>query len=176
MARSIRIGDSRARKILRATLLMLIGLPLLYLSGALIGAFVPRNPAWQEPKDGIIIFVRSNGVHADLVVPAKAAGFNLYRLVPPAHLGNPKTARGWIAFGWRQREFYLETPRWTDLTVRNAARAVLGGKALMHVEHVAHPRPSDASRPVRLRPEEYRRLLAAVELGFISGKDCLELR
>lgn len=156
------------RAILRVALLTLAALPLLYLLAAVIGSLVPRNPDWQEPSRGVSIFVRDNGVHVDLVLPASAAGIDLYRLVPPAHIADPEAARGWVAFGWGQREFYLETPRWSDLSVRNAARSVFGGDALMHVEHMARPRPSPATRPLTLDRQAYGRLVAAVMDGFAT--------
>jgi uncharacterized protein (TIGR02117 family) len=160
-----------AGKLLRRGLLVLVSPLLLYLAAALIGSLVPRNAGWREPPDGVLIFVRSNGVHADLVLPARAEGIDLYRMVPPGHIEDPGLAQGWIAFGWGQREFYLETPRWADLTVRNAFRAVFGGDALMHVEHVAPPRASAATRPVRLERSAYRRLVASVAGGFVRTGD-----
>ena len=161
----------RTRRILRAAWLMLLAIPCFYLLGALAGTFVPRNSDWAEPPNGVLVFVRSNGVHVDLVLPALAAGQDLYRLVPPEHVANPASASGWIAFGWGQREFYLETPRWSDLTVRNAARAVFGGDAVMHVEHVGPPHPSGDARPLLLGPEEYSRLVAYIRNSFAVHAD-----
>lgn len=158
-------------RILRTTILVLISLPLLYLAAALVGSLVPRNPDWQEPSDGIPVFVRSNGVHADLVLPASADGLSLYRLVPPEHVADPASARGWIAFGWGQREFYLETPRWADLTFENAARSIFGGDALMHIEHLGPPEASARMRPLRLNRASYRQLVAAIADGFAVGDD-----
>lgn len=155
------------RKGLRIALVTLIAVPFLYLLGAVIGAFVPHNASWQEPSEGIVIFVRDNGVHVDLVLPASAAGVDLYRLVPPSHIADPEAADGWVAFGWGQREFYLETPRWSDLTVENAARSVFGGQALMHVEHVAPPHASSDTRPITLDRQAYGQLAAAVVDGFV---------
>lgn len=103
-----------------------------------------------EPPQGVLVFMRDNGVHVDLILPASATGFDLYRLVSPAHIADPESARGWVEFGWGQREFYLETPRWANLTARNAARAVFGGDALMHIENVARPRPSPDTVDLRL--------------------------
>ena len=154
------------RRVVRAGLLMLLLLPCLYLLGAVAGAFVPRNPDWTEPPHGVLVFVRSNGVHVDLVLPALVAGQDLYRWVPPEHIANPASASGWIAFGWGQREFYLETPRWSDLTMRNAARAIFGGDAVMHVEHGGQPCPSADMRPLLLEPEAYSRLVAYVRESF----------
>ena len=161
----------RRRLTLRIILLALLALPLLYLAAAVAGALMPRNPGWEEPPQGVLVFVRDNGVHVDLVLPASAAGFDLYRLVSPAHIADPESARGWVAFGWGQREFYLETPRWADLTARNAARAVFGGDTLMHIEHVARPRPSPDTQPLRLERHAYRRLVAAMTSGFVIRED-----
>nr|MBF0684886.1 TIGR02117 family protein [Pseudomonas sp.] len=161
----------RIWRILRAALLTLLALPSLYLLGAVAGAWVPRNANWEEPSHGVLVFVRSNGVHVDLVLPAVSAGHDLYRWVPPEHVAGPGTAQGWIAFGWGQREFYLETPHWSDLTVVNAARAVFGGDAVMHVEHVHRPRPSADTRPLRLEQQAYSRLVAHIANSFAVGSD-----
>lgn len=156
------------RRVVRLALLTLVALPLLYLLAAVVGSLVPRNPDWQEPSQGVLIFVRDNGVHVDLVLPALAAGIDLYRHVPPSHIADPGAARGWVAFGRGQREFYLETPRWSDLSLRNAARSMFGGDALIHVEHLAHPRPSPDTRPLLLDQQAYRRLVAEVIEGFAT--------
>lgn len=154
---------------LQATLLVLVALPCIYLLAAMAGAYVPRNPGWQEPPHGVLVFVRSNGVHVDLILPASVAGHDLYLSVPSEHAANVENTPGWIAFGWGQREFYLETPRWSDLTVANAARAVFGGDAVMHVEHVSRPRPSPDTRPLRLDHEAYSRLVAHITNSFAVG-------
>ena len=46
--------------------------------------------------------------------------------------------------------------------------ALTGGERVMHVEWVADP-GSDA-RAIRLRPEEYRRLWAAIRAGFMLDR------
>lgn len=124
----------------------IFAIPLLYLVGAVIGSLVPRNAGWEEPRQGIQIFVRTNGIHADIVLPVSAAGVDLHQFMPPADIRDPRQAGGWVAFEWGQREFYLETPRWTDLTLRNAFCSVAGGDALMPVEHLRQSGRSPAWR------------------------------
>jgi uncharacterized protein (TIGR02117 family) len=147
-----------------------LALPLamlgLYLGAAVIGAVVPRNAAWQEPDAGVLIWVRSNGVHADLVLPARAEGIDWYEALPPEHVVDPRLAAGWIGIGWGQREFYLETPTWGDLTLRTAVGALAGGSALMHVTHLSRPRADRWYRPVRITPHGYRRLAEGVLAAF----------
>jgi uncharacterized protein (TIGR02117 family) len=138
----------------------------LYVLAALVGALVPRNAGWQEPPEGVLIWVRTNGVHADVVLPAQASGVDWYALLPPAHIPEPALAQGWVGIGWGQREFYLHTPTWADLTVRTAVRALAGGETLMHVTHLPRPSPNRWYRPVRVEPERYRRLAIAIAADF----------
>ncbi|MFN3945942.1 MAG: TIGR02117 family protein [Allosphingosinicella sp.] len=162
---------TRRKSWLKWTLVALLAVPLLYLLAALAGALVPRNPGWQEPDAGVQIFVRTNGVHADLVLPADAEGVDWYALLPPDHVRDPGAADGWVGIGWGQREFYLETERWADLTLRTAVRALTGGDPLMHVAHMGTPRPSAAHRPLRLPPDAYRRMAEAIAASFERDAD-----
>jgi uncharacterized protein (TIGR02117 family) len=160
------MAKTRARTILLGTLAILLAIPLLYFLAALAGALIPRNAGWEEPQQGVQIFVRTNGVHADFVVPAQAEGIDWYELAPPEHVRSPEAAGGWVGIGWGQREFYLETERWADLTVRTAVRALTGGDPLMHVGHLSQPRPSSMNRPLRISPEAYRQMAEAIRRSF----------
>lgn len=135
-------------------------------AAVIAGALLPRNAGWHQPAAGIEIFVRTNGVHADLVLPAAALGIDWYTLAPPEHAADPFVADGWIAIGWGQREFYLETPTWADLRIGTALNALTGGDALMHVEHGSRP-PQDAwHRPLRIDSAGYRRMANAIGRSF----------
>jgi uncharacterized protein (TIGR02117 family) len=136
----------------------LLGIVLLYVLAAVIGGLIPRNADWREPDEGVELFVRTNGVHADLVLPAQAEGIDWHNLFPPEHIRAPGRAQGWIGIGWGQREFYLETERWADLTVRTAARALTGGDPLFHIAHLSRPEPSSRHRPLRVTPDSYLRM------------------
>jgi uncharacterized protein (TIGR02117 family) len=70
----------------------------------------------------------------------------------------------WIAFGSGEERVYLNTPTWWDITPRTVWSALTGGRRVMHVEYVANP--MYAARQVRLTPEEYRRLWAAIRADF----------
>lgn len=165
------MAKARTNSVLKWTAVVLLGLPLLYLLAALAGALIPRNAGWTEPDEGVRIFVRTNGVHADVVLPAQAEGIDWYELLPPEHVRNPGAADGWVGIGWGQREFYLETEAWADLTARTAVRALTGGDPLMHVGHLSEPRASSANRPLRLSPDAYRRMAEAIRRSFERGPD-----
>lgn len=165
----LRSGLLRA---LRGAALALVLLPLLYLSAALAGSIIPANASWQEPEEGVTIFVETNGVHTWIVVPTVNAEMDWRPLVPIAHIRDQAPGRDHVGFGFGNREFYLNTPRWRDLTPGRAARALLGlGPALVHVYHQRAPVPSDTQRPIRITPEQYRRLTAFIVASFVRDAE-----
>ena len=145
----------------------LLAFPALYLLAALIGFAIPANPGWREPASGITIFVRTNGVHTWIMVPAVTAEMDWRPLTPAAHIRDPRYVGDYLAFGYGNREFYLNTPRWEDLRFRTALNAAFGeGRSLLHVEHEWHPRLNEDQRSLRITSEQYRRLAAHILRSF----------
>jgi uncharacterized protein (TIGR02117 family) len=139
--------------------------PLLYLAAGAIGGAVPRNWDWREPDDGITVYIATNGVHTGIVLPTRAAGVDWSPLVRPEHIRDPRYAGYWLWFGWGERDFYVATPTWRELSPRTVAHALVGSdRTLMHVDHILEPW-ADA-RPVRLTPEQYRRLATGIRDSF----------
>ena len=155
-----RRGKSGAGAWVGRSLAAVLALPALYLLAALIGSLVPVNSGWTEPAQGTTIYIADNGIHADIVMPVKADGLDWSRLVPTSDFAAADPNAQWIAFGSGERRVYLNTPTWWDLTPRTIWVALAGGERVMHVEYV--PTPNYAVRQIRLRPEEYRRLWAAI--------------
>ena len=162
-----RLGRQGARWLGRAAAVLML-LVLAYTGAGLIGGALPANRGWRPPEQGIRIFVESNGVHTDLVLPVRAAGVDWTRLVRPEHFGDPRYA-GYdhLAFGWGERTFYLETPTWADVRAKTVLAAAIGSdETLVHVEYLPEPVPAADVRPIVLRPEEYRRLATFVRASI----------
>ena len=155
---------SRKNRLVRRLLLALAAIPALYLAAALLGSLVPVNRDWSEPERGVTVFIASNGVHADILMPAVAQGLDWRPLLPKRHFAASDSNAQWVAFGSGEERVYLDTPRWRDITPRTIWSALTGGKRVMHVEWVADP--AYAARQIRLRPDEYRRLWAAIRSDF----------
>jgi uncharacterized protein (TIGR02117 family) len=145
---------------------------LLYLAAALIGSLVTVNRAWTEPDEGITIYLADNGIHADILMPAKAAGLDWRPLFPDRDFASADPSADWVAFGAGEQRVYLETPRWRDIEAETVWSALTGGKRVMHVEWVSSP--SYAARQIRLRPEEYRRLWSAIRSDFAGQPQRLD--
>lgn len=144
----------------RSIAALILAVPLAYLLAALAGSLIPANPGWAEPDDGITIYLADNGIHADLILPANADGLDWAPLLPKTDFAAPNPDARWVAFGAGERHVYLDTPRWRDITLPTLWHALAGGERVMHVEWVADP--SYAEREIRLRPQDYRRLWAAI--------------
>jgi uncharacterized protein (TIGR02117 family) len=145
-------------------LTLLFALPALYLVAALLGSLVPVNRGWTEPADGTAVYIADNGIHADIVMPVEAQGLDWGQVIPKSDMAAAALGKRWIAFGSGERHVYLSTPTWWDVRPRTIWSALTGGKRVMHVEYV--PSPDYAVRQIRLRPEEYRRLWAAIHADF----------
>jgi Protein of unknown function (DUF2459) len=121
-----------------------------YLGAAAILGRVPVNPGWTEPAQGITIFVQTNGVHTGIVLPAGP--------------------HRWRAFGWGNRAFYLDTPTWAEARAATILRALTGqGPTVVHIDELGDFAADANWRPLRLRPDEYRRLRAAIAETFEPG-------
>lgn len=154
----------KAGKWVGRILAALLAIPATYLLAALIGSLVPVNRGWQEAAQGTTIYLADNGIHADFIMPVKAEGLDWAPLLPRSDFAAADPDAQWVAFGSGEQRVYLNTPTWWDLTPRTIWSALAGGNRVMHVEYVSSP--VYAVREIRLRPEEYRRLWAAIRSDF----------
>jgi hypothetical protein len=125
---------SKAGKWVGRILTVLLAVPALYLVAALAGSLIPVNRGWSEPVRGTTIYLADNGVHVDLLLPIKAQGLDWSRLFPAGDFAAVDPNASFIAFGAGERNVYLNTPTWWDLTPRTVWSALTGGARVMHVE------------------------------------------
>ena len=140
-----------------------------YFAAALALGVVPANDGSAPPPQGrgTRIFVASNGVHTDLIVPMVSASRD-WRPMLAGDWTPPDVSRfGYVAIGWGDRAFYLETPTWADLKVSTALRAVTGmNGTVLHVQATGTPFLSDRVRSVMLTDDRFQRLNAYIVASF----------
>ena len=160
MRRAVRIGT----RVIAAVL----AVPIVYLLAALLFGYVPANGRWVEPKHGVTIFLRTNGVHTWIVVPKVTPEMDWRLFAPGADLKDPRWEAGnYVALGYGNRTFYLETPTWGDLTMKNAFLALFGqGRTLIHADHTNDPQPTEWQKPLRITHAQYARLVAHMAKSF----------
>lgn len=136
----------------------------LFMLAAWAGSAVPRNSGWTEPQHGVEIMVETNGVHTALVLPLVTPEKDLRGIFSPSVLPLPDKPYTHVSVGWGEREVFLNTPTWADLSPLTLVRILgAGGDGLLHLTYYVRPAPSADMRPIRLTPEQYVRLVAAIQ-------------
>jgi uncharacterized protein (TIGR02117 family) len=146
-------------KIILYPILFLIGALLLYLFAAFIGMLIPVNPPRISEGNDIEIFVQTNGLHADLVLPSKNHIHDWEALLPLS-----RQTRGqinYMAIGWGEKNFYLNTPTMSDLTFPTFVKALfIPSEAAMHIEHRRYrPPEGDDVSSIMISEEMYKALV-----------------
>ncbi|SCK10657.1 TIGR02117 family protein [Vogesella sp. LIG4] len=161
---------SRWWRLCRRVLLCLLALPLLYLLAALGFGLLPANRDWRQAVSGIPVYLDSNGVHAGLLLPRRAAGMDWDAEFSPLHLQSRPALdkQPYVGIGWGSRSFFLETQNWSDLTPGRALYALSGlDGTVLHVEYQPPPpRDGAATRRLLLTPEQYQRLTAFIRAAI----------
>ena len=139
---------------------------LSYLLAAWIFASLPVNQA--QPKGEITLFLVSNGVHTDVVMPLKNEIFDWTSVVNPADTITDDANIAYVGLGWGERNFYLYTPEWKDLSVSNALGALSGlNRTLIHITYYAfEPKEDDYIVKFSVTSEQYQRLTKSLSESF----------
>lgn len=162
----------RWKTAIKLLLAVLIGFPLLYLLFAVILGLVPVNSDRIPPAEGIMIGVRTNGAHADLVLPLSNEFIDWTVVFPPDHFASADRNSEAISIGWGDRNFYLNTPEWSDLKIAVAAYALFWpSPAAMHVEMITEmPLNERNFVPIMIAPDQYEELIMIIRSCLIRSE------
>jgi uncharacterized protein (TIGR02117 family) len=139
----------------------------LYLIAAWIGSSLSVNSDWKPAREGVTIYVATNGFHSGLILPVSAQGEDWSLIVRPTDLPDPNDSGNWLLFGWGDREFYLNTPTWSAVRPSTVISAFWGSdQTLVHVDHLKDPHQAPDARAVRLSPAQYRRLASFIRASM----------
>jgi len=127
-----------------------------------------------DAKEGKVpMYLLSNGVHTDLVLPVSTSIVNWEHFFPFENTrGKIKEAK-WIAFGWGDKGFYLNTPTWGDLTFATAFKSTFGlSSSALHVTYYDSIKKSNLSHSLRITEKDYLQLVKFIQQTMIkNGKE-----
>ncbi|WP_345226304.1 TIGR02117 family protein [Hymenobacter koreensis] len=133
------------------------------------GSVVPRNANFRETPDGVPIYVVSNGFHTDLLMPLYETRSGIRWLDT---LGQPALtaafgAHEYVAFGWGNEAFFLESYAGGFPKAGTVARALLPGRTLMHVDFYRQdPAAGKHVVPLRISVAQYQELSRYIARSF----------
>lgn len=109
--------------------LLVFALPFVLYALAAIGLSV--LPTFSQPidcPDRQTIYVGSNGIHLSIILPRTLLPERL------PGLGRLPQQAEFVSFGWGDRQFFLQTPTWEDLSFSIALKAIFWPtEAVLHV-------------------------------------------
>jgi uncharacterized protein (TIGR02117 family) len=154
-------------RILLQVLLILISVILHYTLVAIILSAIPYNADFKSPAEGIDIYILSNGVHTDIVVPAKNKYMDWTQFVKTDNTLAKDSNISFTAFGWGDKGFYLETPSWNDLKLSTAIKAMFAlSTSAMHVCNYKSLTKNKNCKKIRISKESYKKLVAYILSSF----------
>lgn len=150
-----------------------VGFICFYVVFALFGMVFPCGSHVQQGD--ISIFVRTNGVHTDICLPTKSEHKDWLSIIDlEAYEDRSKTE--YVAIGWGDKGFFLDTPTWAELKASTAFNAMfLPTPTALHVEFMNQPVESETIKEVKISKESYRELIAFVESTFEKKNSKIQL-
>lgn len=153
----------------RRSIIVILGLLSFYLVMAFWGAIIPSNRLWEpaNSSDAIDIFVETNDIHVSIIIPTKNDNGILTNILRPSHLPNPESHSQFAMIGWGHKAVYQNAQDWSDLTVSDAASAMLGtGDSLLHIYYRNDPKPNLYRKKISITKAQYFHLLHNIASYF----------
>ncbi|WP_205511604.1 TIGR02117 family protein [Longitalea arenae] len=154
------------RKFLKYTGYTLLTFVLLlcgYLGAAWILSRLTVAPETNAPRQ-VTIYIKSSSVHTDLVLPVKTATKDWSQTILFENTLTGDTALDYIAFGWGDKGFYLQTPTWADLKASTALKAAFWlSSSAVHATYYKKIKEGKNCIKLVISNEQYQRLVTFIE-------------
>lgn len=152
---------------LKRTSLVVVIFIILYSIAVYAFSNIAVNSEGNSNVDDIRIYIKTNGVHTDIVVPIKNEIKDWSTKIKLENTKGKDLGMAYVAFGWGDKGFYLNTPRWSDLKYSTAFNAAFGlGGSAMHATFFKEISESTDCVQLRLSKENYINLIAYIEASF----------
>lgn len=149
------------------TVLGIISFLVLYVASALLISKISVNSAVYQEDNEIEIFILSNGVHTDIVVPIKNEFKDWSKEILFQQTKSKDSLVNYLAFGWGDKGFYLNTPEWSDLKASTAFKAAFGlSTSAMHTTFYKKMKEDASCKKIKISSEEYQKLITYISESF----------
>jgi uncharacterized protein (TIGR02117 family) len=158
-------------KLLAYTFLGFITIILTYLASAYVLSRISTDKEENTEKD-VTVYIITNGVHTDIVVPLKNEYYDWAKEVKFSHTKLQDTNMNYLAMGWGDKGFYLETPTWGDLKFSVAFNAAFGlGSTAIHATFYKSMQENATCKKISISKAQYQRLIQYICDSFKKDKE-----
>lgn len=156
----------KALKIILKIFLVLFGFILLY---GIVAFSLSKITIEQEPhtKPEVGIYILTNGVHTDIVMPTKNDQIDWSKQVKFQDTKAADSTYRYVAMGWGDKGFYLETPQWSDIKASVAIKAATGlSTTAIHTTYYKSLREGQDCKKIMISKAQYNRLIKFINDSF----------
>lgn len=151
--------------------LISIGLILIYGCAVLLLPLFTIDKE-KEGTEEVEVYILTNGVHTDIVVPVKTAEIDWSENIKYTHSKMADSTYKYLAMGWGDKGFYLETPNWADLKASVAFNTALGlSTTAIHATYYKKMIISETCKRMMLSRKQYARLVAFITDSFQKNSE-----
>lgn len=155
------------KKVIKIVFISFISLILLWFCCAWLLPKIKMNSQNSNSQKTIAIYVKSNGMHTDIVMPIKNKVFDWNTFFDEASFLDISSSYQFVAIGWGDKGFYLNTPTMADLKTKTLMEAMFGlGCTAMHVTYYKNIKCNDFIKQISISEEAYLNLISHITQSF----------
>ncbi len=144
-----------------------VGVVILYVMLGYLLPFIEVSAKDDGQKKEIPIYLYTNGVHTDIVMPVKNDMQDWSMKLPFTNIRSKQTDYRYIGVGWGDKGFYLDTPTWADLKFSTAFKAAFWlSESAMHCTYYKEMKEAEDCKKIMISRNQYQQLIEFVEGKF----------
>ncbi len=145
---------------------------MLYGIAAFSFSKITVNSEADANEKEVTIYIKTNGVHTDIVVPLKNEVKDWTKVVKLEKTKSKDTTMAYVAFGWGDKGFYLNTPQWSDLKYSTAFNAAFGlGDSAIHATFFRTINEDRDCIRIEISKANYQKLIDYIEDSFLMDSN-----
>lgn len=146
---------------------ILIGIVVVYVAAGYFLPFIEVSDKDDGQKKEIPVYIYTNGVHTDIVMPVKNDLYNWSAKIPFSNTKSKETDYNYVGIGWGDKGFYLDTPTWADLKFSTAFKAAFWlSESAMHCSYYKTMKEGDDCKRIMISKNQYKDLVRFVDDKF----------
>ena len=149
------------------TLGFILGIVVLYAILGYLLPFIEVSAKDDGEQKEIPIYIYTNGVHTDIVMPVKNEMHDWSAKIPFANTTSKKSDYNYVGIGWGDKGFYLDTPTWADLKFSTAVKAAFWmSESAMHTSFYHTMTEASDCKKIMISKKQYEALVKFIDAKF----------
>ena len=159
-------------QIILKSIAAILGLIVIYVILSLTIPYIPVQKKVTNEIADIPIYIYTNGVHTDIVMPIKSEQIDWSQKIPFDNTISKRTDFNYVGIGWGDKGFYLDTPTWAQLKVSTAFNAAFWlGDSAMHTTFYKSMTEGDDCKKIMITKAQYADLIKFVDSKFDKNSE-----